>query len=143
MNDFQKAVEAENLFYPPDPTEWSCQIGGTVATNASGARSFKYGATQKFCRTFGNCFGKRRNFRSETRRNFSAKTVLSKLKPSNGNEIKVKLPTYEQPNVRKNTSGYFSGEKIDAIDLFIGSEGTLGIITEIEIKTFAKTRSIF
>src|SRR5437762_12791850 len=39
---FQKAVDAEGLFYPPDPTEWSCQIGGTVATNASGARSFKY-----------------------------------------------------------------------------------------------------
>src|SRR5688500_5617309 len=48
LNDFQKAVEAENLFYPPDPTEWSCQIGGTVATNASGARSFKYGATREF-----------------------------------------------------------------------------------------------
>src|SRR3954454_8284742 len=48
LGDFQKAVEAENLFYPPDPTEWSCQIGGTVATNASGARSFKYGATREF-----------------------------------------------------------------------------------------------
>src|SRR6476661_1909006 len=48
LNDFQKAVEAEDLFYPPDPTEWSCQIGGTVATNASGARSFKYGATREF-----------------------------------------------------------------------------------------------
>src|SRR5437762_1865089 len=30
LNDLQKAVEAENLFYPPDPTEWSCQLGGTV-----------------------------------------------------------------------------------------------------------------
>jgi D-lactate dehydrogenase (cytochrome) len=48
LKDFQTAVEAENLFYPPDPTEWSCQIGGTVATNASGARSFKYGATRNF-----------------------------------------------------------------------------------------------
>src|SRR5256885_15448399 len=46
LRDFQKAVDAEGLFYPPDPTEWSCQIGGTVATNASGARRFKYGATR-------------------------------------------------------------------------------------------------
>ncbi|MEO8042772.1 MAG: FAD-binding oxidoreductase, partial [Acidobacteriota bacterium] len=46
LGDFQKAVEAQGLFYPPDPTEWSCQIGGTVATNASGSRSFKYGATR-------------------------------------------------------------------------------------------------
>ncbi|MEQ1646648.1 MAG: FAD-binding oxidoreductase, partial [Pyrinomonadaceae bacterium] len=48
LGDLQKAVEAEGLFYPPDPTEWSCQVGGTVATNASGARSFKYGATRDF-----------------------------------------------------------------------------------------------
>ena len=30
------------------PTEWSCQLGGTVATNASGSRSFKYGATRRY-----------------------------------------------------------------------------------------------
>ncbi len=48
LGDLQKAVEAEGLFYPPDPTEWSCQIGGTVATNASGSRSFKYGATRDY-----------------------------------------------------------------------------------------------
>ncbi|MEO8648988.1 MAG: FAD-binding oxidoreductase, partial [Acidobacteriota bacterium] len=48
LGDLQKAVEAEGLFYPPDPTEWSCQIGGTVATNASGSRSFKYGATREY-----------------------------------------------------------------------------------------------
>src|ERR1044071_4707101 len=48
LRDFQKAVEAGGLFYPPDPTEWSCQIGGTVATNASGSRSFKYSATRNY-----------------------------------------------------------------------------------------------
>jgi D-lactate dehydrogenase (cytochrome) len=48
LRDLQQAVDAEGLFYPPDPTEWSCQVGGTVATNASGARSFKYGATRDY-----------------------------------------------------------------------------------------------
>ena len=48
LGDFQKAVEAEGFFYPPDPTEWSCQIGGTVATNASGARSFSRGDTRRY-----------------------------------------------------------------------------------------------
>src|SRR5690606_38327679 len=48
LGDFQKEVERVGLFYPPDPTEWSCQSGGTVATNASGARSFKYGATREY-----------------------------------------------------------------------------------------------
>ena len=39
---FQK--EERKFFYPPDPTEDTASIGGTVATNASGARSYKYGA---------------------------------------------------------------------------------------------------
>src|SRR6266542_6053113 len=34
LRDLQRAVESEDLFYPPDPTERSCFLGGTVATNA-------------------------------------------------------------------------------------------------------------
>jgi D-lactate dehydrogenase (cytochrome) len=40
--------------------------------------------------------------------------------------------------VRKNASGYFSDENLDAVDLFIGSEGTLGIVTEIKLKLLKK-----
>ncbi len=50
LADFQRAVKAERLLYPPDPTEWSCFMGGTVATNASGARTFKYGPTRAYVR---------------------------------------------------------------------------------------------
>ena len=136
--DFQKAVEAENLFYPPDPTEWSCQIGGTVATNASGARSFKYGATREFVKRLEIVLptGEILNLR---RGEIVSENGFIEI----GANIKAKLPTYPQPDVRKNTSGYFSGEKIDAIDLFIGSEGTLGIITEIELKILPKPESFF
>jgi FAD/FMN-containing dehydrogenase len=37
-------------FYPPDPTEMSASLGGTVATNASGARTFRYGPTRDWVR---------------------------------------------------------------------------------------------
>ena len=50
LADFQRAVGAQGLFYPPDPTEWSCYLGATVATNSSGARTFKYGATRRYVR---------------------------------------------------------------------------------------------
>src|SRR5438445_5357492 len=46
--DLQRAVESDGLLYPPDPTERSCFLGGTIATNASGARTFKYGPTRKY-----------------------------------------------------------------------------------------------
>src|ERR1700674_2717963 len=48
LRDLQRAVEAEGLMYPPDPTERGCFLGGTVATNASGSRTFKYGPTRKY-----------------------------------------------------------------------------------------------
>lgn len=45
--DFQRAVEAEGLFFPPDPLSapWST-LGGNVAENAGGPRAFKYGVTR-------------------------------------------------------------------------------------------------
>lgn len=43
------AVEAEGLFYPPDPSSLSlCTVGGNVATNAGGPRAFKYGVTRNY-----------------------------------------------------------------------------------------------
>jgi glycolate oxidase len=46
LEDLQKAVEAEGLFYPPDPASLSmCTLGGNVAENAGGPRALKYGVT--------------------------------------------------------------------------------------------------
>ena len=136
LRDFQQAVDAEGLFYPPDPTEWSCQVGGTVATNASGSRSFKYGATRRYV--------------------YRLKVVLpdgdvvnvtrgsdGPLVSDNGRKFRFSVPTYSRPHVRKNVSGYFVEPAVDPIDLFIGSEGTLGIITEIELGLLPKPEGFF
>src|ERR671927_753502 len=48
LSDLQRAVDQEGLLYPPDPTERGCFIGGTIATNASGARTFKYGPARNY-----------------------------------------------------------------------------------------------
>jgi glycolate oxidase len=46
--ELHRAVEAEGLFYPPDPNSLdSCAIGGNIATNAAGPRAFKYGVTRE------------------------------------------------------------------------------------------------
>ena len=45
----QQAVEAQGLFYPPDPSSWrESFIGGNIALNAGGPRCVKYGNTQQF-----------------------------------------------------------------------------------------------
>lgn len=49
LGDFQAAVEAEGLFYPPDPASLSsCTLGGNVATDAGGPRALKYGVTSHY-----------------------------------------------------------------------------------------------
>ena len=142
LTDFQKAVERKNLFYPPDPTEWSCQIGGTVATNASGARSFKYGSTRRYVKRLEIVLADG-DFLDLRRGENLAKGGFVETKTIGGRKIKAKLPTYAQPGTRKNTGGYFSGENLDAIDLFIGSEGTLGVITEVELEILPKPEGFF
>jgi D-lactate dehydrogenase (cytochrome) len=143
LRDLQKAVEAEGLFYPPDPTEWSCQVGGTVATNASGSRSFKYGATRNYVNALkvvlasGDILNIRRG---ET---VADENGVLELRTEQGNVVTAKRPTYKRPHVRKNVSGYFNHKPLDAVDLFIGSEGTLGVIAETELSLLPMPEGFF
>jgi len=132
--DLQRAVDAEGLLYPPDPTERSCFIGGNIATNASGARTFKYGPTRKYVERLqialaaGEVIDVRRG-----ELHADANAVIRIPLPS-GRAIEAKLPSYQMPHVRKHASGYYIKPGMDLIDLFIGSEGTLGVIIEAELK---------
>jgi glycolate oxidase len=51
LEDFQKQVEGEGLFYPPDPGEKTSSIGGNISTNAGGMRAVKYGVTRDYVRS--------------------------------------------------------------------------------------------
>ncbi len=49
LGDLQDAVDAQGLFYPPDPASLAmCSIGGNAATDAGGPRAFKYGVTRHY-----------------------------------------------------------------------------------------------
>jgi D-lactate dehydrogenase (cytochrome) len=141
LADFQRFVEAEGLFYPPDPTERGCFLGGTVATNASGARTFKYGPTRKYVQRLRIVLanGEVINLRRGT--NFVEGRTIRIPLPS-GKKIEARLPEYRMPHVRKNASGYFSAPGMDVLDLFIGSEGTLGVIVGIEVELIAKPEKL-
>jgi D-lactate dehydrogenase (cytochrome) len=137
LTEIQTQTDQQALFYPPDPTEWSCQIGGNVATDASGARSFKYGSTRRYVNALrvvlanGETVSLRRN-------EVCASNGVISFATEQGNTITAKVPTYLQPRVRKNASGFYSQPDIDAVDLFVGSEGLLGVVTEIELRVLPK-----
>ena len=126
LADFQRAVDQKGLLYPPDPTERGCFLGGTVATNASGARTFKYGPT--------------RNYIERLKLVLASGEILDLRR---GEKIpRIPLPSYRLPATRKNATGYFVAPDMDAIDLFIGSEGTLAVICEIETRLVPKPQGL-
>jgi len=142
LGDFQRAVESEGLLYPPDPTERSCFLGGNVATNASGARTFKYGPTRNYVERLkivlatGDVIDIQRG---ELHAHANGRVAIPL---SSGRSIEGQLPTYRMPQVRKHASGYYVAPGMDLIDLFIGSEGTLGVVLEIKTRLLAKPESL-
>src|SRR5581483_5091848 len=117
LRDLHSAAEASGQFYPPDPTEISASIGGTIATNASGSRGFKYGATRRWIQRL--------------------RVVLADgclLEVSRGDVIDFDPGAIPLPRVTKNTAGYLLRPGMDWIDLFAGSEGTLGVVTEARLR---------
>ena len=132
LADFQNLVNQKKLMYPPDPTERNCFIGGTVATNASGEKTFKYGATRNYVLELHIVLANGDLLKIKRGELFADNYLLS-LKTANASEYNLHLPNYKMPPT-KNASGYFSKINMDAIDLFIGSEGTLGVITKIKLK---------
>jgi len=126
LSDFQRAVDQKGLLYPPDPTERGAFLGGTVATNASGARTFKYGPTRNYIERL--------------------KVVLASgevLDLRRGDKLpQIPVLHYRPPATRKNAAGYFVKPDMDALDLFIGSEGTLAVICEIETRLVPKPEGL-
>ena len=59
-----------------------------------------------------------------------------------GRVIEAQLPSYRMPQVRKHASGYYVAPGMDVLDLFIGSEGTLGVVVEVEVKLLPKPEGI-
>lgn len=137
---FQQTVNEKKLMYPPDPTERNCFIGGTIATNASGEKTFKYGATRNYVSELALVLANGDLIKLKRSDLFADKFTL-RLKTESGHIYTLELPEYKMPST-KNTSGYFSKENMDAIDLFIGSEGTLGVITKAKLNLVDKPEKI-
>jgi FAD/FMN-containing dehydrogenase len=102
VGELKRTCAAHGLLLAPDPTsEEECTLGGAVACNASGARTFRYGATRSHVRAL-------------------------KVALADGSLVELRRPMLE-----KNTVGYALAH--DPVDWFVGSEGTLGVVVEVEL----------
>ena len=117
--------------FATDPTETSACLGGMAACNASGARSYRYGPMRPHVTALRLVLADG-DVLALARGDVRARGRSLELVTEGGRRIHVTLPTYEMPHA-KNASGYYVADDMDAIDLVIGSDGTLGVITELEV----------
>ena len=130
LSDIRDAAKAHKLFFPPDPTETSASIGGMLACNASGAMSYHYGPTRTWVQSLRVMLADGDSLRIE--RGMKAKGLAFSLMTEGGRHLSGELPDLHMPAV-KSAAGYFIQPDMDLIDLFIGMEGTLGVIVEAEL----------
>jgi D-lactate dehydrogenase (cytochrome) len=133
--------EPDHYFYPPDPTEMSASLGGTVATNASGARTFRYGPTRDWVRGIRVMLANGEFLDLPRGKYFASPSGNFTVTDSTGRDYKVKIPSYRSPRT-KNTAGFFAAAHMDLVDLFIGSEGAFGVITEVTVGLLKRTSKI-
>jgi FAD/FMN-containing dehydrogenase len=125
LETLQSASSRAGQFYAPDPTEWTASVGGTIATNASGSRSFRFGSTRR------HVLGLRVAFMDGSLREFRR-----------GDKLDFAVAAMPLPNTTKNTAGYLLQPGMDWVDLLTGSEGTLAVVLEAELQLLPKPADI-
>jgi FAD/FMN-containing dehydrogenase len=138
-----REAQRRGRFLPPLPSSarW-CTVGGMAANNAAGARSFGFGATAPWVHALEGLDARGRPFRVETSTALGA--PLAEAARSLAERLRAGLPLDAAgapagwPGVRKNSSGYALDRFLpagDPVQLLVGSEGTLALLTHVEWRT--------
>ncbi len=142
LNVLQRTLATAGLYYPPVPTFDGAFVGGTIATNAAGAATFKHGSTRRWVAAVTLVLANGDVIdvvRGETR---AGAAGLFEIELTSGDVLRVPVPRYVMPDVAKLSAGYYARPEMDLIDLFIGAEGTLGIVTAATLKVIERPRRI-
>jgi len=131
VNKIKEYVLQNGWMYPPDPTEKNATIGGNISTNASGGRGFKYGTTRNYINAIEIVLPDGSYAKIVRGQIFADDNGIIKFETSKGLKT-ITLPKYTLPKI-KNAAAYYNYKNADLIDVFIGHEGTLGVIISAEL----------
>jgi len=133
LTELKSQVSQKGWTYMPDPTELSCFLGATLATNATGARSFLWGPTRAHVRELEVVLATGDIVHLRRHQIHAAADGTLTLPTIDGRAHTFHVPFRKGPTT-KNSAGYYLEPGFDAVDLFIGQEGTLGVITRVEVR---------
>jgi len=131
--------DSEGHIFPIDPTEMTAAVGGAIAANASGGRSFKYGAMRPWVRKMRIVLDSG-EILDITRGQYQAVNGVFTIKKESG-DLTITIPTYKMPKA-KNAAGLYAEPDMDLIELFIGSEGIFGYISEVDLWLIPKPNGL-
>lgn len=148
--DFEKETLEHGAIMPSFPASRElCTVGGMVANNSGGEKSLEFGKTEKFVKELKVIFADGKEYevkpltKAELDKKMAEKTFEGKLykevfKIVDNNYDQIKAA---QPKVSKDSTGYHLWNVwdrqtgiFDLTQLIIGSQGTLGIVTDITFR---------
>lgn len=146
--DFERKTLKYHLLMPSYPASRSiCTVGGMVANNSGGEKSLVYGQTRKFIKSLKVIFsdGNEYTVKPLTKAQLDAKLKKKDFESSLYRKVwelvqkNQKLIESAKPTTSKNSAGYalwevWDGKKFDMTQIICGSQGTLGLVTEITFK---------
>ncbi len=138
--ELSEFLKGSGLFYPPNPTENLASLGGNIGNNASGSRTYKYGATRDYVLSLDVILPQGDTLSLERGKIFAQDYDFS-FHSREGNLYEFSLPEVSMPKV-KHAAGYFVAPNMDLIDLFIGAEGTLGVIFKIKLRLLDEPQEV-
>jgi D-lactate dehydrogenase (cytochrome) len=133
LADLDTALANAGRYYPPAPTFMGASVGGTIATNAAGAATFKYGTTRSWVEAITVVLPTGDVLDIDRGAVHAHPDGYFEVVRSSG-VVRVPVPRYQMPSVPKLSAGYFAAPEMDLIDLFIGAEGTLGVVVDVTLR---------
>jgi D-lactate dehydrogenase (cytochrome) len=142
LRELQRSLAAVGLYYPPVPTFDGAFVGGTIATNAAGAATFKHGSTRRWVHAATIVLADGDVLDVTRGQTVAGADGWFEIESTSGEIQRVPVPAYVMPDVPKLSAGYYAAPGMDLIDLFIGAEGTLGVVVEATLNVVARPRRV-